>query len=94
MIFKRALDKTLSDVGKRMRPFHDGPEVLAAPAGAVRAEFLKAYPTEAADPKLKAKAKAKAFERAIKQAVAVNLVCSRDLAAHDFETFYWRIDVE
>jgi hypothetical protein len=94
LIFKRALDKTLSDVGKRMRPFHDGPEVLAAPAGAVRAEFLKAYPTEAADPKLKAKAKAKAFERAIKQAVAVNLVCSRDLAAHDFETFYWRVDVE
>jgi hypothetical protein len=94
LIFKRALDKTLSDVGKRMRPFHDGPEVLAAPAGAVRAEFLKAYPTEAGDPKLKAKAKAKAFERAIKQAVAVNLVCSRDLAAHDFETFYWRIDVE
>lgn len=94
VIFKRALDKTLGDRGRRLRPFLDGPEVLAVPAAAVRAEFLKAYPAESDDPKAKAKTKAKAFERAIKQAVEENLVCARELEAESFDTFYWRLDVK
>ena len=94
LIFKRALDKTLGDRGKRLRPFPDGPELLVVPAAAVRAEFLKAYPAENEDPKAKAKAKAKAFERAVKQAVEANLVCAREIEAEDFETFYWRLDVK
>jgi hypothetical protein len=45
-ISKRALDKKLGDSGKRLRPFLDGPEVLAVPSAAVLAEFLKAYLTK------------------------------------------------
>jgi hypothetical protein len=63
---------------------------LAVPATAVRAEFLKAYPAENEDPK----AKAKAFERAIKQAVDAQLVCALEIEAEDFDTFYWRLDVK
>ena len=92
-IFKRALDNTLCDNGKRLRPFVDGPEVLAIPLATVRAEFLKAYPAENEDPKAKAKAKAKACERAIKQAVEANLICTREIDAEDFKTFVWRLDV-
>jgi AAA domain len=58
-IFKRALDKILGERGKRLRPFNDGQEVLAVPATAVRAEFLKAYPAENDDPKAKPKPKTK-----------------------------------
>jgi hypothetical protein len=94
LIFKRALDKTLGERGKRLRPFPDGPEVLAVAAAAVRAEFVKAYPVENEEPKAKAKAKAKAFERAIKQAIDANLVCARDLEPENFDTFYWRLDVK
>jgi hypothetical protein len=56
----------------------------------VRAEFLKAYPAENEDPK----AKAKAFERAIKQAVDAQLVCALEIEAEDFDTFYWQLDVK
>jgi hypothetical protein len=93
LIFKRALDKTLGERGKRLRPFADGPEVLAVPAAAVRTEFLKAYPAENEDPKAKVKTKTKAFERAIKQAIEGNLVCAREIEAESFETFYWRLDI-
>jgi hypothetical protein len=88
-IFQRALDKTLLECGKRMYPFADGPEVLAAPSEAVRAEFVRAYPAENED--LKAKAKAKAFERAIKQAINANLVCVREIEAEGLKTFCWRV---
>ena len=94
LIFKRALDKTLDEIGRRMRPFIDGPEVLAVPTAALRAEFMKTYPADNADPKAKAKAKAKAFERAIKQAVEDNLVCAREIEGENFETFYWRMEAK
>jgi AAA domain len=94
LIFKRALDKTLDESGKRVRPFLDGAEVLAVPTAALRAEFMKTYPADNADPKAQAKARAKAFERAIKQAVEDNLVCAREIEAEKFETFYWRMDVK
>ena len=87
-IFQRALDKTLGDRGKSMRPFADGPEVLAVPVRAVRAEFLKAYPHE------NAKAKDKAFERGLKKAVEVNLVCTREISNEGSEIFLWRMDVK
>jgi hypothetical protein len=90
-IFQRALDKTLGERGKRIRPFPDGTEVLAVASEAVRTEFLKAYPAENEDPKAKAKAKAKAFERAIKQAIEAYLVCAREI---DLATFIWRLDVK
>ena len=96
LIFKRAFDRMSDPIeqGRRLRPEHDSPEVLAVPAKAVRAEFLKTYPVENEDPKAKAKAKAKAFERAVKQAVDANLICAREIASLDFEMFYWRLDVK
>lgn len=94
LIFKRALELTLLDSGKRLRPRLDGPEVLAVQLGTVRAEFVRAYPADNADAKAKAKAKAKAFERAVKQAMADNLVGSRELETEDFKTFVWRLDVK
>jgi hypothetical protein len=96
LVFKRALDR-MSDPkekGRRLRPEHDAPEVLAVPAKAVRAEFMKTYPTENDDPEKKANAKAKAFERAVKLAVEANLICAREIEALNFETFYWRVDVK
>ena len=41
LVFKKALNYALTSSGKRMRPFIDGPEVLAAEREAVRAEFMK-----------------------------------------------------
>ena len=73
VIFKRALDRALGDVGKQMCPFFDGPEVLAADRTAVRREFLKAYPAD------NARAKAKAFERSEVKAISIGLMCSREI---------------
>ena len=86
--FKRALDKTLGDRGKRMRPFADGPEVLAAASEAVRTEFIKAHPGENRE------SKAKAFKRAIIQAVEKGLICAREIEAESHTTFIWRMDVK
>jgi hypothetical protein len=86
LIFKRALDKTLDESGKLLKPFSDGPEILAVASATVREEFLKTYPHE------NAKTKGKAFERAIKQAVEANLACAREIDAEGFKTFLWRLD--
>jgi hypothetical protein len=68
-IFKQALDNALRDTGKRIRAFTDGPGVLAIDVWAadrddVRREFMKIYPAE------NDKAKWKAFERCLLDAVA------------------------
>ena len=88
-IFKRALDKTLGDSGKRLRPFLDGPEVLAVASETVRAEFLKAYPDDSAN-----NTKGKAFKRAIVRAVEAGVICAREIDAENFKTFLWRLDCE
>jgi hypothetical protein len=85
-IFQRALDKTLGDRGKRIRPFADGPEVLATPVEAVRTEFLKAHPGENKE------SRAKAFKRALIRADEVGLICAREIEGA--ETFVWRMDVK
>jgi hypothetical protein len=53
MIFNRALNNCIGAAGKRMRPFPDGPEVLAVTRETVRAEFMRTYPAD--DRKAKAK---------------------------------------
>jgi hypothetical protein len=85
MIFKRALDKALGDCGKRMRPFLDGPEVLAVERDTLRAEFMKTYP---ADNK---KAQGEAFRRCERDAITAGLACSREVGEN---VFYWRLDVK
>jgi hypothetical protein len=85
VVFKRVLDKTLGESGKRMRLFSDGPEVLAANRDAVRAEFLKTYSADTQ------RAKSTAFNRSVKRALEESLMCSREI---DGKEYYWRLDVK
>jgi hypothetical protein len=86
VIFKRVLDNTLANVGRRMRPFSDGPEVLAAKRDSVRAEFLKSYPADSD------KAKGMAFLRCEKLALAGGLMAMRTLGAEEeAATYFWRL---
>lgn len=57
--------------------------MLAVASAEVRAEFTKAHPGDTA------KAKSKAYERAIKQAVEANFICAREIDAEGFATFLW-----
>ncbi len=83
-IFKKALDYALTSSGKRMRPFVDGPEVLAAEREAVRAEFMKTYEADNAD------AKRAAFSRSVKAALAAELMNAREIGdAEAAATFLW-----
>jgi hypothetical protein len=84
VVFKRVLDVVLDERGKRLRPFIDGPEVLAVEREAVRDEFQKAYSADTP------KAKAIAFKRCVERASQSSLMCSREI---DGREFYWRLDV-
>jgi hypothetical protein len=84
VIFKHALDKTIGDLGKRIRPFPDGPEVLAATREQVRAEFLKTYPAD------EPTAKGQAFRRCEKDAVSSGLIASEEIGVPESAaTFFW-----
>jgi AAA domain len=86
LVFRRALENTIAAVGQPIRPFPEGPEVLATRRDAVRAEFLKIYPAD--DPK----AKGQAFRRCEKDAVAEGLMTARDLGpAEKAETYFWTV---
>jgi hypothetical protein len=69
-----------------MRPFSDGPEVLAAKRESVKAEFLKSYPADSD------KAKGMAFLRCEKLALAGGLMAMRTLGAEEeAATYFWRL---
>jgi hypothetical protein len=85
VVFKRVLDAMLEERGKRIRPFIDGPEVLAVEREAVRQEFHKAYSADSL------KAKAMAFKRSVERASQLSLMCSREV---DGQEIYWRLDVK
>jgi hypothetical protein len=85
VVFKRVLDAMLDERGKRIRPFIDGPEVLAVEREAVREEFQKAYSADTL------KAKAVAFKRSVERASELALMCSREINGREF---YWRLDVK
>ena len=85
-IFKKALDFSIANSGRKLRPFTDGPEVLAIERETVRAEFLKSYPAE------NAKAKGVAFGRCVNDAIATGLMNSRELGAPECaSTFFWSL---
>jgi hypothetical protein len=85
-IFLKALDFALADTGERLRPFHDGAEVVAAKRDLVRAEFIKIYPAD------KQKAKDTAFLRCEQSAIAGNLMGSRALGPTERSTtYFWRL---
>jgi hypothetical protein len=83
VIFKRCLDIALGETGKRMRPFIDGPEVLAVDREQVRAEFTKTYPAD------NLKAKGEAFRRCLKDAVELGFMHSRDVGPGLAQTVLW-----
>jgi AAA domain len=84
VIFHHALDKTIGDLGKSIRPFLDGPEVLAATREQVRTEFLKTYPAD------ELTAKRQAFRRCERAAVSSGLIVSREIGPPESAaTFFW-----
>ena len=84
LVFRKALDNTIGSAGHRIRPFPDGPEVLAARRDTVRAEFAKMYDAETA------KAKAVAFRRCVNDAVAEGLVMTREIGpAEEAVAYLW-----
>jgi hypothetical protein len=87
IIFNKALNYALASSGKRLRPFHDGPEVLAVNRDAVRHEFLKIYPAD------KATAKTQAFRRCEKDAITAGLMAARDVGpVEDATTYFWSLE--
>jgi hypothetical protein len=83
IIFRRALEFALTDTGQRMRPFTDGPEVLAAKRDVVRAEFMRIYPADSR------KAKGEAFRRCERDAVTGRLITSREVGVENADTYFW-----
>jgi hypothetical protein len=87
-IFKRAMEAAVIEQGETLRPFgSEGPEVKAVLEPAVRAEFAATYPAEGDTKDKKADAKRKAYSRALKDALARQLVCAREISGVDYLWF-------
>jgi hypothetical protein len=83
-ILKACVEFALADSGKRLQPFHDGPEVLAAKRDAIRHEFFKRYPGDTK------KTKGTAFRRNEERAIADRIIASREIGPPDnVETWVW-----
>jgi hypothetical protein len=83
IIFQRALETSLIDFGTQLKPFADGPMVTAVARQRVREEFIKSYPADAV------KAKTEAFRRSEREAVARDLIGSREIG---HEQMFWLVD--
>jgi hypothetical protein len=93
--FMRALDFTLAACGKKMRPFADGPELLAVDLDLVRGEFSKSYVVKgrSGQPASRAEAqeaKSAAFTRAVRDADHRNLIRTRETGEPPL-TYVWRL---
>ena len=84
-LLQRTLSTALAELGSQQRPFADGPIVCAVDLEAVRSEFYKSYPADGAE-KQKQAARRQAFNRAIRDAQAANLIAIR---AVDGVTLIW-----
>jgi hypothetical protein len=84
-LLQRTLLTALAELGSQQRPFADGPIVCAVDLEAVRSEFYKSYPADGAE-KQKQAARRQAFNRAIRDAQAGNLIAIR---AVDGITLIW-----
>jgi len=84
-LLQRTLSTALAELGSQQRPFADGPIVCAVDLEAVRSEFYKSYPADGAE-KQKQAARRQAFNRAIRDAQAGNLIAIR---AVDGVTLIW-----
>jgi hypothetical protein len=82
-IFKRALETSLIDFGKELRPFADGPMVTAVARERVRDEFVKSYPADTR------KAKNEAFRRGERDAIEKGLMAAREIG---HEQMFWLVE--
>ena len=80
VLFKRAFDVTLGDLGKDIRPFPDGSKVTAVDRDAVKQEFLKSYSADSPE------AKKTAFLRCEKLAQQRGVIVSREI---DHVQWFW-----
>jgi hypothetical protein len=88
IIFKQALENTIANVGQRIRPFPDGPEILAAGRDSVRDEFMKTYPAD------NRKAKGEAFRRSERDALSAGLMARDIWPPESAATFFWLVVAE
>jgi hypothetical protein len=87
-LLRRALMALLAEHGKELAPYPDDPErrVRAADKELVRCEFYQDYPAEGGTHDQRQEAKRKAFNRAIKDAQAANLIGFREI---DLVQYIW-----
>jgi hypothetical protein len=84
---KKVLMSLMAEHGQDIQPFRDGPQVRALKLELVEAEFIKSYPAarKGDDPKSSPKkTKARAFGRAMEDAVDRNVVTTRELHGVDW----------
>jgi hypothetical protein len=84
-IFKRALDAALCQFGQRIRPYTEGPEVLAVKRETVRQEFFGTYTADTQ------KAKGEAFRRCERDAIARDMIASRTVGSDATSTIFWLV---
>ena len=77
-VLRRVMMTILADCGQRLRPFSDGPEVLACDIELVRAEYNRQYPAHGTEQQ-KAEARRKAFRRSVKDAIERGVACCREV---------------
>jgi hypothetical protein len=82
-LLRRILMALLTDNGKDIRPFADGPMVRACDLEIVRAEFNKQYVAEGSAEQ-KADTRRKAFQRAVAAAVDKDLIATREMTGLQF----------
>jgi AAA domain len=78
-LLHRALSNVLADLGTDQRPYADGPMVRAVNKEALRSEFYKTYPADGDTEEKRRAASRKAFNRAVKDAQASDLICIREI---------------
>jgi hypothetical protein len=83
----RIMTGLLLDAGVERRPFPDGPIVRMVKKEVVRAEFYKQYAADAEDEKQRQVARRQAFNRAIKDAQAVELIVIREIETAQYMWF-------
>jgi hypothetical protein len=83
MVFKRALDAALYEVGKMTVPRAGMPEVKAVDREAVREEFYRLYPADKPD------AKRAAFNRREQDAIARGIMFSVNIGPDLAQTIFW-----
>src|SRR5262249_18197542 len=87
---RRVLMTTLADHGKKVAPFSDQLSVQACDLELVRPEFYRQHPAEGTAAQKK-EIRKKAFQRAIKDAIARNVVATREV---DGVQLIWLVKLE